>query len=292
MTKNYIVVALLILLGGAGSGTKEIEAQDTQAECVAVVGDSVAYGTLVFEVPRFGFFVARTQPISAILQEALDAAGLDLEVRDYTVPASYLAEDAAQDERLVYGTTEAYAALLEDGCRYVVINAFINDLTLREAGEGADENIEVLAELIGALAFVRSDVQIALVAYYHGKPAAFVPEYGGDIINLNVPLFNEAIFEACGVGGRFQKLADVTCVDVDGVFAEMDNTHVVTDVGQGLFYSLLVEPLTATAGDNFRIFWEQNPGAMVHGDGMHLSEAGKVAWVGAVVEVFFELPAE
>ncbi len=289
MTKNYIAVALVILLGGAGIGIREIEAQEAERECVAVVGDSVAYGTLVFEVPRFGFFVARTQPISAVLQEALDAAGMDLEVRDYSVRASYLAEDAAQDERLVYGTTEEYAALLEDGCRYVVINAFINDLTLREAGEGADENIEVLAELIGALAFMRSDVQIALVAYYHGKPAAFVPEYGGDIINLNVPLFNEAIFEACAVGGRFQKLADVTCVDVDGVFAEMDNTHVITEVGQSRFYAILVEPVTGQAGDAFRIYWEQNPGAVVHGDGMHLSEAGKVAWVGAVVEAMGEM---
>lgn len=298
MTKNYRWVIVLALVVGIQSGVwgNRAAAQKSEPECVAVVGDSVAYGTLVFEVPGFGFFVARTSPLSAILQEQLDAAGYDLEVRDYSVPASYLSPDGS----LVYATTDEYAALLEDGCRYVVINAFINDLTLRkmEAGDDAElkaeenaaEAVDVLADFIGALAFARSDVQIALVAYYHGQPAAFVPEYAGDIVDLHVPVFNEAIFEACAKGGfkgRFQKLADVTCLDVESVFAEMDNTHVVTDVGQSLFYAILVEPVTGQAADAFRIYWEQNPGAVVHGDGMHLSEAGKAALVGVVIDGFW-----
>ncbi len=294
MTKLYIVVLVIVCLQGGVWGNRAA-AQKPEPECVAVVGDSVAYGTLVFEVPGFGFFVARTQPISAALQDTLDAAGYDLEVRDYSVPASYLSPEGS----LVYATTDEYMALLEDGCQYVVINAFINDLTLRkvEDGDGEDaelkamenaaENVDVLADFIGALAFARPDVQIALVAYYHGQPATFVPEYAGDIINLHVPVFNEAIFEACVEGGRFQKLAEVTCLDVDAVFAEMDNTHVVTDVGQSLFYAILVEPVIGQAGDAFRIYWEQNPTAVVHGDGMHLSEAGKAALVGVVVEGFF-----
>lgn len=291
MTKLYIVVLVVGILSGVWGN--RAAAQKSEPECVAVVGDSVAYGTLVFEVPGFGFFVARTRPLSAVLQDTLDTAGFDLEVRDYSVPASYLAPDGS----LVYATTDEYAALLEDGCQYVVINAFINDLTLRKvednddaelkAMENAQENIDVLADFIGALAFARSDVQIALVAYYHGQPASFVPEYAGDIINIHVPAFNEAIFEACADGGRFQKLAEVTCLDVDVVFAEMNNTHVVTDVGQRLFYAILVEPVTGQAGDAFRIYWEQNPTAVVHGDGMHLSEPGKEALVGVVVEGFF-----
>lgn len=292
MTKLYIVVLVIVCLQGGVWGSRAA-AQKPEPECVAVVGDSVAYGTLVFEVPGFGFFVARTRPLSAVLQDTLDTSGYDLEVRDYSVRASYLAPDGS----LVYATTDEYVALLEDGCRYVVINAFINDLTLRklEAGDDAEftakenaaENVDVLADFIGALAFARADVQIALVAYYHGQPAAFVPEYAGDIIKIHVPAFNEAIFEACAEGGRFQKLAEVTCLDVDPVFAEMDNTHVVTDVGQSLFYAILVEPVTGQAGDAFRIYWEQNPTAVVHGDGMHLSEAGKAALVGVVLEGFF-----
>lgn len=294
MTKLYIVVLVVVCFRGGVWGNRAA-AQKPEPECVAVVGDSVAYGTLVFEVPGFGFFVARTPPLSAVLQKALDAAGYDLEVRDYSVPASYLAPEGS----LVYATTDEYMALLEDGCRYVVINAFINDLTLREvedgdgedaeltAKENAQENVDVLADFIGALAFALADVQIALVAYYHGQPAAFVPEYAGDIINIHVPAFNEAIFEACADGGRFQKLADVTCLDVDTVFAEMDNTHVVTDVGQSLFYAILVEPVPGQAGDAFRIYWEQNPAAVVHGDGMHLSEPGKEALVGVVLDGFF-----
>lgn len=260
--------------------------------CVAVVGESVAYGSLVFEVPRFGFFVARTRPLSVVLQTELDAAGYDLEVHDYSVRASYLSPDGP----LVYTTTPEYQALLEDRCAYVVIGVWMNDLTMREPGEGADEQVDLLADLIGALAFVRPDVQIGLVAYYHGQPAAFVPEYGGDIININVPLFNEAIFAACengerGEQGRFQKLADVTCIDIDPVFAEMNNTHVVTDVGKDLFYSLLYEPVPAPASDSFRIYWEEEPAAVVHGDGMHLSEAGKVALVDTIIERFLA-PAE
>lgn len=291
MTKIYIVVLVVVCLQGGVWGNRGV-AHEAERECVAVVGDSVAYGTLVFEVPGFGFFVARTSPLSTVLQKALDAADIDLDVRDYSVPASYLAPEGS----LVYATTDEYMALLEDGCQYVVINAFINDLTLRKVGDGDDaelkakenaqENIDVLADFIGALAFARADVQIALVAYYHGQPAAFVPEYAGDIIDIHVPVFNEAIFEACKMGGRFQKLAEVTCLDVDPVFAEMDNTHVVTAVGQSLFYAILVEPVMAQAADAFRIYWEQNPGAVVHGDGMHLSEAGKEALVGVVVEGF------
>jgi hypothetical protein len=103
-----------------------------------------------------------------------------------------------------------------------------------------------------------------------------------------VPLFNEAIFAACEPEGRFAKIGLVTCLDIDPIFAEMDNTHVVTATGRAAFYEMVYEPLVPPMSDSFRIFWEQTPNAVANGDGMHLTMAGKEALVGLIVETLLK----
>jgi hypothetical protein len=130
------------------------------------------------------------------------------------------------------------------------------------------------------------------MGYYYGRPAPFATGYGVGLTDENITRFNEAIFAACTARGRLAQMGTVTCMETDSLLANMGSAHVVTELTQAELNAILVEPLAAPDVGYFNVFWRDNPGGLVIGDGMHLSEAGKHVLIEALYRLMLEIDSE
>jgi hypothetical protein len=225
--------------------------------CVAVAGDSVAQGGVVFEVPGQGFPVVQTWPLAELLVEA------DIDARDYSAGAAHLTPYG----RRPYIDTAEYHDLLDDECDTLVVTPWVNDLALTTPERHVDD--------LSALFEVVPHEQILLFTYYPVDPPAFKD----DIDPADVDLFNEAILAACDTWEY------VTCVETETLFADLldENAHVITEVTADELDAMTFEPPEPPESDYLRVFFAANPDGVVIGDGVHLSPAAKALMVNFIV---------
>lgn len=254
--------------------------------CISIVGDSVPAGEVVFLVPGHGFPVVKTRPISNVLQAVLNAHGLEhIEVRDRSVGASYLSEEG----EIWYRETEAYAQLLNDRCRHIVIMPWVNDLIIVRDNR-AEAHIEVLIRFVEDLIATSPDSHILVMGYYYGQPESFVPGYDtGSVSEENIESFNQALAAACASDGPLGSLPSVNCMPTRNLFDEMETNHVVKEHTQIEFYAVVDGELSPDVASFFEVYWRENPEGLVYGDGMHLSEPGKVVLVDALLDKILEV---
>jgi hypothetical protein len=259
---------------------------DLPRDCVAVVGDSVPYGSLVVQVPGHGFPVVRTEPLASVLRTQLDLRGLIyLDVRDRSVPASYLSDEA----ELPYRGTEAFTDVLTDYCRLVVMTAWINELGDTSTPDPAGDYIRRLSAIAGEIHAASPQTLIVLLGFYYGDPADYVPQFAAE----NVTALNAAFNAACAIPpdgsedeepGALAQIPGVVCLETAPLFESLTEPYVVANITESMLYGILYEPLAPPATDYFSIYWRENPGATVRGDGMHLNALGKLTVINAVVD--------
>lgn len=226
--------------------------------CIAVVGDSVAQGGVVFEVPGQGFPVVQTWPLAELLVET------EIDARDYSVGAAHLTPYG----RRPYIDTAEYRDLVDDECETLVVTPWVNDLALTTP----ERHVDDLTALFEAAPHER----ILLFTYYPVDP----PPFKDDIDPADVDLFNAVILDACDAWER------VTCVETETLFVDLldENAHVITGATADELDAMTFEPPEPPDSDYFRVFFAANPDGVVIGDGVHLSPAAKALMVDFIVD--------
>lgn len=243
-------------------------ASNAGARCTAVVGDSVAHGDAVFELPGTGFVTVRFAPVGSYLAYQFRARGdAGMQVFNRTAPAVGI----SSPQHPSYFSTAEYAQLLLDRCAYVVIVPWINDLTGGDPGAQA----AALGTLAGQIAASNPGSKILVLNYYQGAVAPFAAAFAGGFTPDRVAAFNGQIAAACAGGGL--AIPQVMCIDINSAFAGMGTGHLIGPMGRDDLEKQLFAPPAPDQGGLLNAYWGGNPGGLANGDGVHLSAAGKAA---------------
>jgi hypothetical protein len=236
------------------------------------VGDSVAHGDGVFEVPATGFFTAQSVPVSRFIEAQYRQRG-DSTIQVFNRSVSAVGISSANHPS--YFNTVEYAELTQDACQYTVIIPWINDLSSGgDANAAASAHIQALATLVSRTANSLPGTKVVIVNYYSGTPAPFaLRTFAAGFTPPVVGLFNQKIAEACSSGPL--TLKQVQCVDANAIFAGMGTGYVIGVMSQQDLNSFLAVQPSGDASGMINGYFGGNPGGMITGDGVHLSNAGK-----------------
>ena len=250
--------------------------------CISLIGDSVAYGSVVYIIPGQGFAILRTTPVSIVLQDALQKRGLGyLEVRDRSAEAAFLSEAGKNP----YYEMASYQALLEDRCRLTVIMPWVNDLSVVRDNP-AQAHIDDLVNLVQRLNTVNPAAQNFILGFYYGEPSEFAREHAPGYYDENITAFNEVFRTACESDGELAVFENVICMETASWFIDPENNHVALAASRSELMNLLYEAIPADFQPLFDAYWSNNPDAAVLGDGVHLSAQGKNILVQSLIGEF------
>jgi hypothetical protein len=242
--------------------------------CISVVGDSVAYGDVVYEFIGVGYVIAHLKPVSKSIEEYYQQHGLNVSVHDRSKAKAGI----SSDNHPSYFASPEYTALMADRCPYTVILPWINDLT-------TPVTLELAAKLHGmALSRLANDIlaqnpnaTILILGYYHGIPAPFAAVgFASGFTSAAVTAFNSQI-ATCNMG------ANVHCLDINHALVGVP--YLAGNVSERELRDTLAIPLSEQEDKMVTAFFGMNGSALATGDGVHLSEAGKLA-VAAYVAQF------
>ncbi|MEP7287592.1 MAG: hypothetical protein ABI947_17690 [Chloroflexota bacterium] len=252
----------------------------TAKRCVSVVGDSVAHGDAVFEIPGTGYFTAQLAPVSAFIQQQYRQRG-DATMTVYNRSAS--AVGISSPNHPSYFNTVEYAQLLQDGCQYVVIIPWINDLSSGgDPSAAAGTHVQALATLTHAILGVTHSAKIVIVTYYNGAAAPFALQtFASGFTPPAVAMFNQQIMGACS--GGILASRQIQCVDGNTVFAGMGANHVMGTASHQALDSIIAAPVSAEAAALLNLYFGKDPNGVVNGDGVHLSNSGKAQLAAVLV---------
>jgi hypothetical protein len=245
-----------------------------------VVGDSVAHGDAVFEVPGMGFFEAQLAPISAFVQQQYRQSG------NNTMQVFNRSESAvgiSSGNHPSYFSTVEYAQLLKDNCQYTLIIPWINDLSSgTDPGSAAPNHVNALAGLVRNVLQNNAQTHILIVNYYQGAPLPFALRTfaSGDTPGA-ISAFNQQIASACSGGALAFK--QVRCIDANAIFAGSGQSYVIGQTSQSALTAIVVPPLSSDATSLVNAFFGSNPNGLINGDGVHLSNSGKAVLAAYVV---------
>lgn len=237
--------------------------------CVSVVGDSVANGDAVFEIPGTGYVKAHMGAISAFIAYQFQQRGFpNVEVFNRSSPATGI----SAPNQPSFFTTPEYAQLLQDNCPFVVVTTWVNDLT----GGDPSAHAGALGTLVTGLAARNPSSRIFVMNYYMGSPAPFAAStFASGFTPDRVAAFNNQIAAACTNGSM--TAPQITCVDANTAVAGAGGNYLVGQMTKDAFDSGLVTPVTPEEQGMLDAFFGQNPGGLLLGDGVHLNSAGKAA---------------
>ncbi|MBX3082689.1 MAG: SGNH/GDSL hydrolase family protein [Anaerolineae bacterium] len=269
--RHYLVIVLSMtfILGTLASQPSSVVAQGANP-CVSVVGDSVAYGHVVFELAGYGYVVARFVPVSVYVEQAVRANGLEFTALDRSEPAVGLASSAHPS----YFDTDSYQALLTDHCQYTVIIPWLNDLE----GATADTHLAAMNQLIQTIQASNGEGKIIVINFYQGAPAPFAKRtFAKGLTAKNVAAFNAKLRSVCS--------DSVICLPASQAFAGLGMRYVAGRTTKAVFDGNLYAPLKADEQTLFNAFFQTSPRGSILGDGVHLSGDGKEALARAVARL-------
>lgn len=248
------------------------QAEPPLPNCIAVVGDSLAAGSLVVQLPGVGFVTILTRPLAVVIDDWLsETRYADVPVMNFAVPAAYLSADGLRPYRL----NDDYQALVEARCDVMVMTAWNNDLQVQRDNptEAYVNDIELL---IAQLRLWNPEMRALLWTHFWGAPQRFADGYGGGLTYNNSQAHRAALLAACGPDGDLGEMGGVACVDLDAVF-EGDPIYnvVIGNMNRGYFNALLYGGLTQDERGLVDFFFGQGGDPQAVGDGVHFTEFGK-----------------
>jgi hypothetical protein len=254
--------------------------------CVSVVGDSVAYGEVIFELAGVGFIHVKMAPFSFYVQQQLQLRNVDQPVTDRSYPGIGITSPRHKS----YYDIPVYRDLLRDRCRHTIVLPWVNDLSSGlDPVEAAPLHAENLAEMARRLIENNPDGRILFVNYYYGAPAPFTLGMAGGFTPQAIQLFNEAMARSCREGA-LSRMRQVICVDVDNVFRELGTTYVVQGMRRNEIEAVKTSPLTPEHQNMLNYYSSINPDGVMQGDGVHLSSLGKRALASYLADLMLRLP--
>lgn len=248
--------------------------------CISVVGDSVAHGDGVYEIPGTGYARAFMTPISSYMAYQYAQRGLS-GVKVFNRSASATGISSANHPSYL-GTFE-YGALLQDKCVFAVIIPWINDLSAgTDPGSAAANHVTALAGLAQTLAQANPAAKILVVNYYQGQPAPFaLSSFAAGFTPGGIAAFNQQIAAACSGGGL--AIPQVMCVDANAALGGLGAAGVIGPISAQDLQAALVVPFTAEEQNMINFYASNNPSGALIGDGVHLSGSGKAALASYIV---------
>jgi hypothetical protein len=240
--------------------------------CVSVVGDSLAYGEVIFELPAVGYIKAKLAPFSQYIERQLTLHG----VSGFTVTdRSYPGIGISSAKHTPYYDIPAYPALLQDHCAYTLILPWVNDLSSGEDPITAAPNHAVkLVDMVHRLLSNTPQGKLVIVNYYQGAPAAFSIGMANGFTPAAIQMFNEEITKLCTTG-ELSKIPQVICIDSATVFAEIGTAYVIGPMARQEMESLLTRPLEPKEQEMLDYYTTIKPNGQLIGDGIHLNSIGK-----------------
>ncbi len=240
--------------------------------CVSVVGDSLAYGEVIFELPTVGFIKAKLAPFSQYIERQLTLHGISgLTVTDRSYPGIGI----SSAKHTSYYDIPAYPALLQDHCAYTLVLPWVNDLSSGEDPiTAAPEHAAKMVDLVHRLVSNTPQGKLLIVNYYQGAPAAFSIGMANGFTPAAIQMFNEEITKLCTTG-ELSKFPQVLCIDSQSVFAEIGTAYVIGPVSRSEMESLLIKPLDPNEQEMLDFYTKTKPNGQLIGDGIHLNSIGK-----------------
>ncbi len=276
------------LNGVATTNADDIAKISVTKPCVDVVGDSVAHGGAVFELPSVGYVRAPLAPVSKFIEQKFRELG-DKDTQ--AIDRSSSATGISSSNHPSYFDTPDFNALLNDRCKFSVIMPWINDLTSgTDPATAAQAHAEALVTLVKKLLERNPFGRILVLNYYQGTPTNFaLLGFASGFTPSGVSTFNQQIGAACA-GVALGSLAPVSCVDTTSAFVGMGTSFVVGSMTRDQLQAELVSEINADETALINYYLANNPNGMLIGDGVHLSTAGKTALAGYLVNLMRSLP--
>ncbi|MDW8300752.1 MAG: SH3 domain-containing protein [Anaerolineae bacterium] len=267
------------------TGQVAVERPPAQA-CVSVVGDSIAYGEVIFELSGVGFIHVKMAPFSFYMAQQLKLRNIDQPVTDRSYPGIGITSPRHKS----YYDLPTYRDLLRDRCRFTVVLPWVNDLSSGiDPVEAAPLHAENLADMARRLIENNPDGRILFVNYYYGAPAPFTLGMAGGFRPEAIRLFNEAMDRACREGA-LSRMRQVTCVDVENAFRGLGTTYVVQGMRRAEIEAVKTAPLSPEHQKMFDYYNSINPNGVMQGDGVHLSSLGKRVLASYIADIMLRLP--
>jgi hypothetical protein len=267
------------------TGQVSVERPPAQA-CVSVVGDSIAYGEVIFELSGVGFIHVKMAPFSFYMAQQLKLRNVDQPVTDRSYPGIGITSPRHKS----YYDLPVYQDLLRDRCRFTVVLPWVNDLSSGiDPVQAAPLHAENLVGMARRLIENNPDGRILFVNYYYGAPAPFTLGMAGGFTPQAIQLFNQEMERACREGA-LSRLRQVTCVEVEAAFRELGTTYVVQGMRRDEIEAVRTAPLSPEHQNMFNYYTSLNPDGVMQGDGVHLSSLGKRVLASYLADIMLRLP--
>ncbi len=256
--------------------------------CVVVVGDSVAHGGMVFEIPAIGYVHGVSAPLSQFIEQEFQKVGITT-MRGVDRAVSNTGISSRNHSS--YFRTASYLNLLDDHCRYTIMLPWVNDITSGwPPAFAAPHHAAALVRLVAELADGNPGGRILVLNYYHPVLAPFaLKTWAAGFVPENIDAYNREIELSCQYG-TLSKLSQVICVHIDDAFTEMGNDHVIGWITHDELNTDLIAPIPEEQQTLLQQYYEVHPDGLILGDGVHLSTLGKSALAAYLVSVMRALP--
>lgn len=242
------------------------DAQPDIDPCVAIVGDSIPFGTFVVEVPGFGFPVVQGESFSLVFDTYLNEQDVaHISIHDLSVPATSLNAEAAT----YFGGTPQALYLRANPCRYIVFFPWINDLP---SATTANPGAQYVANLQGLQATLPADVHSIILNFYTFPVTDLGTRiYGTSIQPDVVTAINQRLAQACA---DEQFAPNTSCLDLNTPMQPIDS-YVVSTLTRDEFYAGDYRPGQEADWSMFDQYWTADPTAIISADSIHLNAEGK-----------------
>jgi hypothetical protein len=252
--------------------------------CVTIVGDSIAHGGVIFELPSVGYIEVQTAPFSTFIAEAYKRRGINTPAYD----RSQAGIGISSPKHRSFFNLALYQSTLQDHCKVTVIMPWVNDLSSgRDAREAAPLHAAALSRLVHDLINNNPEGRILLVNYYPGAPAGFITAFAPGFNTKMIQAFNDQLSALCSTG-LFSQLAEVSCIDANAIFAPMTNTYVVGPMTKDDMEKLIVSRLRPDQAKLVDAYTAEDAAKLLVSDGVHMSPAGKAALADYIVNLMLD----
>jgi serine/threonine protein kinase len=280
-----VVAVVLLVLLGATLILPSVLAPKSSNLCMTVIGDSIASGHALFQIPGSVInaqFESLGQRIQAVYR--YQSAGA---VTVYNLTAPNAALGAGNGNRPVFSSTSQYQQMIAARCQFTVIAPWLNDLNYARApgvspASAAANHASRLVALTREVVANNPTGRVVVLNYYRANPAAFaLKTWNAAFTGADVDAYRQAIAGALRPGAI--DLPQVIYLDPEPLLANVKPPPVVEVTSREDFEDSLVQSLDANQRGLVDNFYTSDLTGTLLGDGIHLNQNGTDMLARAVV---------